>query len=438
MADQLYMTINEDWLVDDNLNDYAATGWSIGTGGNVTQEAGYVKITASSGTDALIKFTPEKTLPYSFDMVVATTSANQAFRMDDGIQRMWVNFPNTNGIPKYYRLIVRIFGNRPGAIALYENGKLIKEKPDLLESTTFNSIYYYNSGGSTSGEIMEVHHHRHAWGVDWGAPTSSRMTDTIYLDNRDGYKLLFNRSGAEMPPMEIIEDELSFEAGSIHRLTNIQSRPISLGIMVSATSKSELNEKKRKLFSVLGAGSVKLYAKMSDGYRFLTCRYTGGMEGAENRDVAGPTFQKYVVSLRAFYPFWQKAVKTIEEDIIPIDGILSMTMSINNASSVEDCYPEFFLTGPCNNPTVENQTTGKKFSLNVALPTSSDYIYVNTRPGERTIKFNGAISWDKLSTGSNQLWSLVPGQNIVKISYSGGTTTTTYSLVSFREVHWGT
>lgn len=436
MADQLYMTINEDWLIDDNLDNYAATGWTIGTGGAVIQQAGYVQINASTGTDALIKFTPEKVLPYSFEMLVAG-GINQAFRIDNGTERMWVYFTNNNGTAKYYRLIVREYSTKPGSISFYENGKLIKDKPDLIEPTTFNSIYYYNTATSGSGESMSVYHHRHAWGVDWGAPVSNQMSDTIYLDGRDGYKLLFNRSGAQMAPIEIVEDEIPFEAGSLYRQTNIQSKTLSLGLLLSATSKSELNDKKRRLETVCGAGAVKLYAKMSDGYRFLTCRYAGGMEGTENRDTTGATFQKYVVSFRASFPFWQKATKTVSSFGHGLGFNFSNGIIIND-STAPDCYPEIFINGPGTNPKIENLTTGKSFQLNVTLA-STDYIYVNTRPGERTIKDkNGVISWNLLSTGLNQFWSLVPGENAIQVQFTSGADTTTVTKIHHREAHWGT
>jgi hypothetical protein len=436
MADQLYMTINEDWLFDDDMNDYTATGWTVGTNGTVIQQSGYVQINATTGTDALIKFTPEKVLPYSFDMIVAG-GVNQAFRMDNGTERMWVHFTSTDGTPRYYRLIVREYSMKPGSISFYENGKLIKEKPDLIEGTSFNSIYYYNTASSGSTETLLVFHHRHAWGVDWGPPTGSRMTDTLYLDGRDGYTLLFNRTGAEMPPFELIEDEIPFEAGSIHRQTNIQPRTISLGLLVSAESKSELNEKKRRLFSLLGAGKVKIYAKMSDGYRYLIGHYAGGLEGAENRDTSGVTFQKYVISFRVFFPFWQTVLKRSVSFTNTVTNFA--TGVINNNSTANDCYPEIYVHGPGTNPVIKNVTTGKSFQLTVNLATNNDYLYINTRPGERVIRDkNGVISWDRLSTGLNQLWSLEPGDNTISITFSSGSDSTTLTKVYFREVHWGT
>lgn len=439
VADQLFMCINEDWAMDDSMDNIATTGWSIASGGAVTQGAGYVQIDASAGTDAIFKFSPEKVLPYTIETLVATTGANQAIRIDNGSQRVWINFPNTLGDIKYYRLIVRAYSTKPGDIALYENGKLIKDKADLVESTTFNSLYYYNSGGSTSGEVMYVYHHRHAWGVDWGAPQSDKMTTTIYLDGREGYTLLLNRNGAEMPPLELVEDEIPFESGSIWRQTNIQARTISLGLLIAGASKSDLNDKKRKLRAALGAGAVRLYAKMSDGYRYLTCRYSGGMEGEENKDTMGTTLQKYVVSFRAFFPFWQKAVKNSFVFTHP-DALPTKKITVTNNSTASECYPEFYISGPGVNPKIENKTTGKSFQLNVNLATSSDYVYVNAKPGERVIRDkNGVISWNLLSTGLNQFWPLVPGDNDIMVNFTGGgVSPATSTTMLFREVHWGT
>lgn len=418
MADHLYMSWNGDWLLDDNMDDYTIN-WIATTGADVVQGPGYVQINHSAEVDQIRTPASEKSLPYTFDMEVVSRGTKNTIRVGDGTNHLYVHFPDTNSAKKHYRLIVRAFDTLPGSISFYENGKLIKSKADTVEAGTLQSVYYYVLSTAASGDYIQIHHHKHQFGADFGKPNSDQLRETIYLDGRNGYELLYHRVGSGMPKRRFIEDEIPFEAGSIHRATIIEPRDISLGVKIEGSTSSDLNEKIRALRRAMRRRG-QLYAKMSDGHRYLNCSYSHGLEGTEQPDVTGQKWQKEVVSFRAFDPYWYGTQSFLTTFTFP-SSLLKVTLSGD-----EETWPEFFVTGPGNQPFVKNNTTGKSFSININLATSSDFIYIRTKPGERTIQDqSGAVIWDKLATGFNEFWPLILGENSITITFTGGGTDST-------------
>lgn len=433
MADELFMSINEPWDYEDDMSNYAATGWTVGSGGLVTQLSGYVRINQSAGSDLIQWNSSSKTLPYTVETQVVSKGSYNGFVSGDGSNRIYVYFPDTGGAMKYYRIVVRAHSSGKGNVLLYENGQLIKNQADLVQSSTDTFWNYQVTDSAVSGDFLEVYHHRHTYSADFGQPPSDNLLTTIYLDGRAGYELLFQRLGAWMPPRNFIEDQIPFQPGSLWRQTIIEPRDISIGIKALGTSKSDLNTKIRSLLKTI-RDPCKLVVKMSDGYRYLSpCRYLRGLEGEETPDVTGQLAQKLTATFRAFDPYWTWTASGSS----PV-----LTLFISNPSSTNtvtvngdiDTWPEFFISGPGNNPTITNLTTGKAFALSVSLPTNNDYIYINTKPGQRTIKDkNGNTAWSSLSTTSNTFFSLIPGTNRIQVQYTSGTDTTTNVKMAYYE-----
>lgn len=163
----------------------------------------------------------------------------------------------------------------------------------------------------------------------WKDATAPVGTDSVYIDNvrliyvvdqitetpgdvivpfdgSEGYHLMYHRVGAQAPPINFIEHRVPFRAGSRHQHTDIQPRNIELGILVKASSPSELRDKVRELTNKLINVDGALYALYSDGTeRRLYCRYLEGLEGEEKKETMGAGyFQKLVLVFRAFDPFW--------------------------------------------------------------------------------------------------------------------------------------
>lgn len=432
MADLQYMMWGPDWTLNDPMDNYV-TNWQIGAGAAITQYSGYVRIDASAGDDLLFRNEPTKSLPYTIDMVVISKGTNNAFRIGDGVNRLWIYFPDTNGVRKYYRLIIRVYDSNPGSIALYENGKLIKSKADLVESSTSIVMGYQVTNNAVTGvDYLEIYHHKHAFGADWGAPMLDRMLDTIYLDNRGGYELLFHMVGAGMPPRSFVEDKMPFEAGTLWRETVIDPRNVSLGIKITGSSSSDLNDKLRSMYRVF-RDPGKLVAKMTDGYRYLNCRYSHGLEGEETPDVKTSKVQKSVVEFRAFDPYWWSTSPILLA--FPPVANAETSMIVNNPGDV-DVYPEIFVTGPGQFTRLDNLTTGKMMSLNFSFSSNSQFAYIRMQPGARTIMDQTYSSvWSKFNYGT--FFSLLPGDNKIKVSFGTGTDATTKAFILFYPRYLG-
>lgn len=432
MADYQFMSWGPDWPSVDDMSNYAATGWVAGTG--VTQQSGYVRIDRTGNTTDYLYKVITQTIPLTFDMEVASQGTANAISVGDGTNRVWVYFPNNGGVKKYYRLIVRQFSTRRNAVCLYENGVLIKNKADSIQSTTYNTMYFFVTSSAVAGDFLEIYTCKYTFGADFGAPSSDKMVDTIYFDGRAGYELLFNLSGTGMAPRSFVEDRIPFEAGSIYRQTIIDPRDVTLGLKVTGATKSDLNDKMRTLRRTL-LNPGKLFVKMSDGYRYLNCRYSHGLEGDIKPDVTGQLTQLLSLNFRAFDPYWYSVLPVIKGFVFATGPV--SVIPVTNNGDVE-AWPEFYIYGPGTNPTIQNLTTGKQFQLTVSLPTNNDFVYVRTQPGNRTIQDkNGATAWNLLSTGQNTFWSLIPGDNSLKISFASGTDTTTYTQMYYYERYEG-
>lgn len=422
MANELYMVWGDDWEFDDDL--FNTTNWTVS--GTVTQFFSYVEMSPSS---TMKRSLPSGGFPMTFEMLIRTKGTTNAFRLgSDNSVHWYINFPDTGGVMKYYRLIIRGLDSYAGAIYLYENGQLIKSKWDGSISDPGIDIKYVAS--TTAGDYLQVHRHRHLSGADLGDPPANSIVEPIYLDGRGGYELLFNRIGAGLPPREFIEDTIPFVPGSIYRDVIIHPRDITLGLKVIGSTRSDLYDKMKALYQSMKQNR-KLLIKMSDGYKYLLCKYMRGLEGDEREETTTQIAKLVTVTFRAFDPYWYAAASYYSTMGLFSNNTQTMTITTNGDT---ETWPEFYIHGPGTNPQVRNNTTGQSFTLNVTLATSSDWVYINTKPGARTIKDkNGAVSWNLLSTSANQLWSLAPGDNSVTVTFSSGTDSTTFTRIIYND-----
>lgn len=102
--------------------------------------------------------------------------------------------------------------------------------------------------------------------------------------------------------------------------------------------------------------------------------------------------------------------------------------SIFNGSGAA-AYPTWTITGP-GTPTMQNLTTGRKWSLNTAIP-SGHIVQVVTKPGQQSVVdiTSSTNMWDNLVlSGMRDLWQIVPGLNNVNIAMAGSSLATTVGL----------
>lgn len=92
-------------------------------------------------------------------------------------------------------------------------------------------------------------------------------------------------------------------------------------------------------------------------------------------------------------------------------------------------YPTWRITGP-GTPTFQNLTSGRKWSLNTAIPTGN-VVQVTTKPGtQAAVNVTTATNiWDQLVLSSlRDLWGFVGGNNQINISMAGASASTLVDL----------
>lgn len=73
--------------------------------------------------------------------------------------------------------------------------------------------------------------------------------------------------------------------------------------------------------------------------------------------------------------------------------------------------PVVTITGPCNSPSVSNDTTGDTLKTTLVL-TSTDTVVIDF--DQRTVTFNGSQTWSL--TSDSVWWELLPGDNQIRFS----------------------
>ncbi|MEV4672744.1 hypothetical protein AB0K34_13900 [Actinomadura sp. NPDC049382] len=97
-----------------------------------------------------------------------------------------------------------------------------------------------------------------------------------------------------------------------------------------------------------------------------------------------------------------------------------------------DAYPTWTITGP-GVPTLTNVTTGREFSLGVTL-SAGEVITVDTRPTlQSAIDQDGVDRWgDLVKSTPRDLWTLVPGANLLNLELASAGTGSQISMLYHR------
>lgn len=185
----------------------------------------------------------------------------------------------------------------------------------------------------------------------------------------------------------------------------------------------------------------QLVIQRQDGtsrFRYVYC--VGGQDASTDEGVDWST---YTLTLQADDPFWYdlapnvtnyQLASTASVGILPFLPI-SLTVStvfgadiIDNEGGAE-AYPTWLITGP-GLPTIQNQTTGRQFSL-VNSMAALQQIQVTTQPGKQSaVDIGAGVSvWsDVVQATPRDLWALARGQNEIFLTMGGAGTNSAIQL----------
>lgn len=285
--------------------------------------------------------------------------------------------------------------------------------------------------------VMAVDDIRVYWDEAPGEVVTTPVEPLIYLDNRDGYRWVDERSGAEVPPVSFAEIESYGEPGSLHQFTKIEPRVVGFLVRVTAETQEKLREKMRYLTSEIVNRPLALQILYPEGdARTLSCRFSSDM-WTENRESLGYWWRKVNLSFRAFDPFWYS-------DEIEVDGAESSDprwIPIENPGDYP-VWPVIKVHGPISNPKItltgnnpEDTINSESITIGVTVP-ADRYLLIDPSPGQKVVMFdNGTNQYSYLAPDS-KLFSVPKGTNGLKLTGTG-TDSRTKIVAEYRIPYWG-
>jgi hypothetical protein len=254
--------------------------------------------------------------------------------------------------------------------------------------------------------------------------------------------------GLDMPPLAFVEDVIPGQAGAQLRDVRIAARDAVLPFYLEQDSDTAVRDLLRSLARRLNPqrGDGRLRHIATDGTtRDLTCRYTGGLEGARIRGSTGPNWRRGVLTFRAHDPFWYDATPMastfttgdtrnfLGDPFLPIkltsDTVLG-EQTVTNDGDVET-WPVWTINGPGTSIVLTNVSTGEVIDLPITL-TASQSVIVDTRPFRKTVRRDDGTNLFGSLTGTSSLWSLREGNTVINTQVAGSTTDTFVTLVYSR------
>ena len=228
-----------------------------------------------------------------------------------------------------------------------------------------------------------------------------------------------------------------------------QPGTITLVILLSRPASDSEND----YYSLLDTATRAFYNRRNDvpkpGYiqiqrpdgttRQVAVYTTSGLNTPDTVGISNHTVLS--LTLQTPDPFWedlakQQIVFTVSNvagilPVLPI-GLTGGTIIGNNTvvnGGNATAWPVWTITGP-GKPTMQNLTSGRKWSLNTSIPTGQ-VVQVITKPGQQMAvnTTTSANIWDQLVLSSlRDLWPLMSGPNQLSIVMAGSSVSTSVGL----------
>jgi hypothetical protein len=234
---------------------------------------------------------------------------------------------------------------------------------------------------------------------------------TLDNSNQDANYLIQDYSGLGSPEASVVEQKSPFQDGSTLANVQLAPRDLRLVIGVRATTQSELETKIRglaRLFSPVGMNRQQnigtLLVTAAYGSSYTLYAYAGGVQPANGNY---PLIKFWTVTLRAYDPVFYGTVQ-------------SVNFAVNvSAQAVNDgdlsCLPYIDIIGPCNSPSLENETTGK--TIGVSGDVASGYkLRLDHRFGYKKVTYinistEAEVDWFQYLDTGFIFWDLIADTN---------------------------
>lgn len=254
------------------------------------------------------------------------------------------------------------------------------------------------------------------------------------LDGSTGVEVLAGPIGLYMPPIQQLDQRTPLQPGTSIKYTDLQAKPITLPLHLEASTESGLETLKNTLVDSWFAAPGTLRRTRPDGVtqRDLLCYYLAGLEMDESgTDHRGPGWIDVALQLLAAQPFWTDTSDTTAGPYSNTQMGAGVTIANGGLYQV---YPTWVIHGPFVNLVITNAATGLKmdFTANGGITfTGSDTLTIDADAGS-FLKQDGTNQVGFLTTDSVP-FPLIPGNNAITFTYTGGVGGTTTTTVTFRQ-----
>lgn len=242
-------------------------------------------------------------------------------------------------------------------------------------------------------------------------------------DRPAGYRMLAGVTGLDAPPYEVTTEAVPGWDGEQLRSVRAEARVVRWPILIRGSTRGEFRARARHLLNLLdpAKGPGQLEITESDGQRrFLSCVYTGGLEGDSSLATSGDgTWWRAVVSWLAASPWWSDGnLRTLvfpyrsgpASTFFPILPLRLSTAQVLGATEVTnpgdvEAWPTWLLEGQSTGLTLTREDTGEFLAL-AGATAAGDPLRIVTEPGQQSIALlSGVNRWPNLLDGST-LWRL--------------------------------
>lgn len=274
------------------------------------------------------------------------------------------------------------------------------------------------------------------------------MTETVQWVDPDGamYTLDVDWSvaGRFMPKIIFESDAVPRQPGEFFRFVSHGTREFLCPFDVQGTSEADLRTNIRSMIAAMdptrGTGKIRVTSPVGD-QREINCHVSSGLDLQETLgDNSGPTWQRFPATFLAHDPYWYDTNTTTQTFTVGTGALffpffpLKLTASeiavdstVNNTGDVE-CWPVWQIVGPGSVVKLRNLTTGKDLYFPLVNLAAGTSIFIDTRPGYKTVNFHdGSNAYIWLSETSS-LWPFVRGTNTIRLEMSGTTASSSLSL----------
>ena len=266
--------------------------------------------------------------------------------------------------------------------------------------------------------------------LTWYAPDG---TPTVFSATATDYVLLKKYQGFSFTPASHRTTRFPYQNGSTVQNTDGDPREISFEIMITAATLGAIEtliENLSDQFNPLGNEGILVYDKANGDTRRIYCK---AQLPQLDMAVRNATSQKALIKLIAFDPFWYSDTTNIAYVAPPgtvmfpfpasgswpwIIGAIPASPTVINAGTM-DAACTFVFTGPIEDPSLNNTTTGKSFSITKHLA-AGDTFTVTTDLGTQSAYYKpsggatvNGMQWVDITAS---FWQLVPGNNVITLT----------------------